>query len=239
MQIVPISQALGSRSSICIIQMAMLLKHATSTHCQKTESLRIHEAQLPEITSFGSGIRNHPLKMNTCANHILHVPDSLCSMPSIIVCPSCNLVTAVMIVGCKTGRNIEVNVFQVNWMYHHLLPQRKKSDLRQMWWRTLWQCSCLWLVEKPFEESSRAYPGLFCCKWRHSEYNWNSLPAARALPGVTHCVPQWLQPQNSCQESFDAGTFEILWVWGNWYCHCPVLLSLTHRKPTVGLWWCS
>ncbi len=46
----------------------------------ETESLRIHEAQLPEITSFGSGIRNQPLKMNPCANHIAHVTDSLCSM---------------------------------------------------------------------------------------------------------------------------------------------------------------
>jgi hypothetical protein len=52
--------------------------HTLSTkETRETESLRIHEAQLPEITSFGSGIRNQPLKMNPCANHIAHV--TLCA----------------------------------------------------------------------------------------------------------------------------------------------------------------
>ncbi len=113
--------------------------HTLSTEeTPETEFWRIHEAELPEITSFGSGTRNQPLKMNPCANHIAYVTDSLCSMPGIIVCPSCNLVSYCSD-GCRM-QNWEKHrgVFHVNWMYHHLLPSRKQRNLRQMlWWRAL------------------------------------------------------------------------------------------------------
>ncbi|KAH8975133.1 hypothetical protein BDL97_01G140300 [Sphagnum fallax] len=82
--------------------------HTLSTEeTPETESLRIQEAELPEITSFGSGIKNQPLKMNPCANHIAHVTDSLCSKPGIIVCPSCNLVSY-----CSDGCRMQ------NWEKH-------------------------------------------------------------------------------------------------------------------------
>ncbi|CAM6073682.1 unnamed protein product [Sphagnum tenellum] len=95
--------------------------HTLSTEeTQETEFLRIHEADLPKITSFGSGIRNQPLKMNPCANHIAHVADSLCSMPRIIVCPSCNLVSY-----CSDGCRMQ------NWEKHRgcQLPEHFQGSL--------------------------------------------------------------------------------------------------------------
>ncbi|CAK9234898.1 unnamed protein product [Sphagnum troendelagicum] len=95
--------------------------HTLSTEeTQETEFLRIHEADLPKINSFGSGIRNQPLKMNPCANHIAHVADSLCSMPRIIVCPSCNLVSY-----CSDGCRMQ------NWEKHRgcQLPEHFQGSL--------------------------------------------------------------------------------------------------------------